>query len=107
MSYDTTSPDYLHVQTNKDIVKIISNEVVFFSDKVSQLSSYNMATKRIIIVTSNAIYLFKQSGPKKRTLKRQLDFKDVAALTRSLKSSQFIIHTFSDFYRFRTNKADE
>jgi len=52
------------VQTNKDIITIISNEVVFFSDKISQLSSYNMSMTRVIVLTSSAIYLFKQSGPK-------------------------------------------
>lgn len=107
MSYSTNSPDYLNVQTNTDIVKIISSEVVFFSDKISQMSSYNMATSRVIVVTSKAIYLFKQSGPKKRTLKKTIELKDVAALTRSLKSTQFIIHTLVDFYRFKTAKADE
>lgn len=107
MSSSTISPDYLHVQTNKDIARMISNEVVFFSDKINQLSSYNMATKRVIIVTSNAIYLFKQSGPKKRILKKQIDLKDVAALTKSLKSTQFIVHTLSDFFRFKTAKTTE
>ena len=107
MSYSTISPDYLNVQTNTDIVKIISNEVVFFSDKISQLSSYNMATKRVIIVTSNSIYLFKQSGPKKRKLKNQIDFKDISALTKSMKSTQFIIHTISDYFRFKSHTATE
>lgn len=70
MSYISNSPDYLNVQTNKEIIKLISSEVVFFSDKISQISSYNMTTSRVIVLTSNAIYLFKQSGPKKRTLKK-------------------------------------
>jgi serum/glucocorticoid-regulated kinase 2 len=107
MSSSTISPDYLHVQTNKDIARMISNEVVFFSDKINQLSSYNMTTKRVIIVTSNTIYLFKQSGPKKRILKKQIDLRDVAALTKSLKSAQFIVHTLSDFFRFKTTKTTE
>jgi serum/glucocorticoid-regulated kinase 2 len=107
MSNNTISPDYLHVQTNKDIAKLILNEVVFFSDKINQISSYNMATKRIIIVTSNTIYLFKQSGPKKRILKKQIDLKDIATLTKSLKSTQFIVHTLSDYFRFKSSKTTE
>lgn len=46
-------------------------------------------------------------GLRNRTLKRTIDLKDIAALTRSLISTQFIIHTFTDFLRFRTSKADE
>lgn len=107
MSYISNSPDYLNVQTNKEIIKIISSEVVFFSDKISQISSYNMTTSRVIVLTSNAIYLFKQSGPKKRTLKKWINVKDIEALTRSLKSPQFVIHTAIEYYRFKSVKSDE
>ena len=107
MSYISNSPDYLCVQTNKDIIKIISNEVVFFSDKISQLSSYNMTTSRILVLTSTSIYLFKQSGPKKRTLKKWICIKDIEALTRSLKTPQFVIHLVTEYYRFKSAKSDE
>lgn len=108
MAYNTSSPDYLNVQTNKEIIKIISNEVVFFSYKINQMSSYNMATSRVIVVTSNAIYIFKQSGPKKRTLKLTILIKDVEMVTRSLLSTQFIIHVTLDcHYRFKSDKIDE
>jgi len=108
MSYNTNSPDYLNVQTNKEIVKIISNEVVFFSNKINQLSSYNMATSRIIVITSNAIYIFKQSGPKKRTLKMTIYLKEIEMLVRSLISTQFIIQIgVESYHRFKSEKIDE
>lgn len=108
MAYITSSPDYLNVQTNKEIIKIISNEVVFFSYKINQMSSYNMATNRVVVVTSNAIYIFKQSGPKKRTLKLTIPLKDIEMLTRSLLSSQFIVHVSLDcHHRFKSEKIDE
>ena len=107
MSFTTSSPDYLCVQTNKDIIKIISHEVVFFSDTVDQLSSYNMRTARVLVLTSNAIYLFKQSGPKKRKLKKSIELKELVAVTRSLRNPQFILHTLIDYYRIKTKKADE
>lgn len=107
-TYNTSNPDYLNVQTNKEIVKIISNEVVLFSYKISQLSSYNMATSRALVITSKAIYMFKQNGPKKRKLKLAIDFAQLEKVTRSLLSTQFILHTLSDQnYRFRSEKVDE
>lgn len=107
-NYSTANPDYLNVQTNKEIVKLIENEVVFFSYKINQLSSYNMATSRVIVITSKAIYMFKQSGPKKRKLKLTINLVDIDNLTKSLKSAQFVIHTMPEqWYRFRSDKVDE
>ena len=107
-TYSTSNPDYLNVQTNTEIVKIIENEVVFFSHKINQLSSYNMATSRVIIITSKAIYIFKQSGPKKRKLKLTILLNEIEKLTKSLLSTQFVIHVVPDnVFRFKSDKIDE
>jgi hypothetical protein len=52
--------DYLVLANDKDILKIIKDEVVILSDKVIKINRYNMSQERNILITNKAIYNLKK-----------------------------------------------
>ena len=43
----------------------------------------------------------------KRKLKKTINLKDIEAITRSLKSNQFVVHTTTEYLRFKSERNDE
>lgn len=54
--------DYLNVKSNKDIMRIINNEELLYSDTIIKINKWNMSQERIIVITNLAIYNIKKTS---------------------------------------------
>lgn len=85
------NPDYDFLKVNKDsdIRKIIRDEILYFSDNITKINHYGFSQKRQILVTNKAIYNLDN-----KSLKRKIEIKIVKGVSTSNSSDEFVIHCF-------------
>ena len=62
MEDDIASKDHLNFRNDKDIKKIIKNEVLLFSDKIIKVNHYGFSQERNILITDKSIYNLKKKS---------------------------------------------
>lgn len=75
---------------------------VFFSGKVLKVNKFSMKQDRNIVITNLNLYNFK-----KKKLRRVVEIKDLAGLTKSLVegNKEFVVHVKQDYdYRLITDQ---
>ena len=72
---------------NKDINNKLSGEKIIFSDSIIKINKKLVEQKRVLIITDQALYNFKENK-----LKRRLPIKNIKGLTASKTSNEFVIH---------------
>ena len=70
-----------------EIQKIIGNEKIYFSNKVSKFSSFSMKQERNLVLTNKCLYNFQN-----KKIKRQMKYEEMLGITFSNQSNEFVIH---------------
>lgn len=104
------SLDYLNIQGNTEVLKIIGNdEPVFYSNILYKINQYSFSQKRVIVITSARLYNFRKKGGK-WMLKRAIPIASIGGLSKSLskKSNEFVIHVPEQYdYRYQSDHREE
>ena len=72
---------------DKEIKKIIGNEKIYFSNKVSKFSSFSMKQERNLVLTNKCLYNFQN-----KKIKRQMKYEEMLGITFSNQSNEFVVH---------------
>lgn len=72
---------------NKTIKEQLSDEKIIFSDSITKINIKLVEQKRVLIITDQALYNFKENK-----LKRRIPVKSIKAITASKTSDEFVIH---------------
>ena len=72
---------------NKTIKEQLSDEKIIFSDSITKINKKLVEQKRVLIITDQALYNFKENK-----LKRRIPVKSIKAITASKTSDEFVIH---------------
>jgi serum/glucocorticoid-regulated kinase 2 len=78
--------DYLQFEGDKEIKKLIKDEIIYFSDKIIKINHYGFSQERQVLVTNKALY-----NLKKKSLKRRIGLDFVRGVTVSL-TDEFVVH---------------
>ena len=79
--------DTLCWSNDNEIQKIIGNEKIYFSNKVSKFSSFSMKQDRNLVLTNKCLYNFQN-----KKIKRQMKYEEMLGITFSNQSNEFVIH---------------
>ena len=79
--------DLLGWSEDKDIKKLISEEKIYYSDFISNISRFGLNQERIILLTNKNLYYFKN-----KSLILKILYKEIIGITTSNLSNEFIIH---------------
>ena len=72
---------------DKEILEIINNEKLYYSDKIIKINPYNISQERTILLTDEALY-----NLHKKKLKRRIPFSEISGITFSTTNNEFVIH---------------
>ena len=59
---DEENKDHLNFKNDKDILKLIGNEILLLSDKIIKVNRYGMSQERNIVITNKSIYNLKKKS---------------------------------------------
>jgi serum/glucocorticoid-regulated kinase 2 len=79
--------DFLGWCTDKDILKSIGDEILYFSNKVFKYNSFNMKQERNLILTNKCLYNLQN-----KKVKRQMKYEEMLGITFSNQSNEFVVH---------------
>ena len=79
--------DFLKFKDDPEILKIITTEVLLFSDKIYKKNRFLFSQERYIVITNYAIYNLKG-----KSLKRRIDISKLKGITNSEKTLEFVLH---------------
>lgn len=87
--------DHLNLFKDPDILKMIGDETLIFTGKITKENRFWTKQERNILVTNIAIY-----NMKKKEVKRRIDISKIRGLTVSKQSDEFVIHGNNDEYDY-------
>ena len=87
--------DLLNWGNDKEILTLINNEKLYFSDKITKVNHYGMSQERSLILTDKALY-----NMKKRNLRRKISYTNIRGITYSKLTYEFVIHGNDDEYDY-------
>lgn len=79
--------DNLNFSKDRDILKIIDNEKIYYSGNIIKINQIGKNQERNIILTNRHVYNFK-----KKSMKRKIPLTSILGLSYSKLSDEFIIH---------------
>ena len=80
--------DLLSIYNDKEILNIIGNEKIYYSNKVLKISSsFSLRQERTLILTSSSIFIFQN-----KKLKRKLKYEEIRGISFSNQSNELVIH---------------
>ena len=79
--------DFLGWCTDKDILKVIGNETLYFSNKVFKYNSFNIKQERNLLLTDKCLYNLQN-----KKVKRQMKYEEMLGITFSNQSNEFVVH---------------
>ena len=79
--------DFLGFTMEKDIIKIIKDETLYFSNKVYKFNSFSIKQERNLVLTDKCLYNFQS-----KKLKRQMKYEEMLGITFSSQSNEFVVH---------------
>lgn len=99
--------DYIGFQQDAALMKLISNERLFFADKIKKTNMYEWTQERTLVITDENIY-----NIHKKEIKRQIQIKDVSALIKTVSPSkcttEFTIQVQVSYdYRLISSRREE
>ena len=80
---------------NKNVNNKLSGEKIVFSDTILKINKKLLEQKRLLIITEEALYNFKENS-----LKRRIPIKSIKAITVSKTSDEFVIHGEDNEYDY-------
>ena len=87
--------DNLNLSKDKDFLRIIDNEKIYYSEDIIKINQAGKNQERIFLLTNKHIYNFK-----KKTLKKKLPLTSIIGISYSSISDEFIIHGNNDQYDY-------
>lgn len=79
--------DYLNWSKDKEILSIIGNETLYYSNKIQKINHYNISQERFLVLTDQALY-----NIQKKKLKRKINYSEIRGITFTKLSSEFVVH---------------
>ena len=92
-----TPEDTLNYKNDKEIKAILSHEDIYYSGKIIKVRQglFSSNQDRVILITDKAVYNFKL-----KEKKRRIDIENIAGITISRVTDQFVIHCKNDEYDY-------
>ena len=84
---DPLSNDHLFLSRDKEIVNLIGTETIYYSNKISKISSFGIKQERNLILTNDSLVLLNN-----KKLKRKMKYDEIHGISFSKISNDFIIH---------------
>ena len=94
--------DYLNYAQDKEILSLIGNETLYFSNKIQKINHSNISQERTILVTNKGIY-----NLQKKKLKRKLKYSDIRGITFTKLSHEFVVHGKDGEYDYYYQSPDK
>ena len=79
--------DFLGWSNDKEILKIIKGEKLYYSNKLYKYNSFSMKQERNLLLTDKSLYNFKN-----KKLKRQMKYEEMLGITFSKQNNELVIH---------------
>ena len=91
--------DFLGFNLEKDILKVINDETLYFSNRVYKFNSFSMKQERNLVLTDKCLYNFQN-----KKLKRQMKYEEMLGITFSNQSNEFVVHANKGYdFHFLSN----
>ena len=94
--------DLLNINEDSEILSLLKNEKLYFSDVITKINHYGLSQERSIILTDIALY-----NMKKKELKRRIPYKEILGITYSTLSNEFVIHGNNCQYDYHYNSQNK
>ena len=94
--------DLLNINEDNQILSLLKNEKVYYSDVITKINKYSLSQERSIILTNVALY-----NMKKKELKRRIPYKEILGISYSNISNEFVIHENREKYDYHYNSKDK
>jgi len=94
--------DLLNINEDNQILSLLKNEKVYYSDVITKINKYSLSQERSIILTNVALY-----NMKKKELKRRIPYKEILGISYSNISNEFVIHGNREQYDYHYNSKDK
>ena len=94
--------DLLNINEDNEILSLLKNEKVYYSDVITKINKYALSQERSIILTNVALY-----NMKKKELKRRIPYKEILGISYSSSSNEFVIHGNKFQYDYHYNSKDK
>ena len=79
--------DFLGWALDKDVLKVIGDETLYYSGKVHKYNSFSIKQERNLVLTNKCLYNFHN-----KKVKRQMKYEEMLGLTFSNISNEFVVH---------------
>ena len=79
--------DTLKWSKDREILKIIGKESLYYSNKIIKINHFNIGQERSLILTDESIYIIQKKG-----LKRKVAYSQVIGITFTKLSQEFVVH---------------
>ena len=94
--------DHLNWSNDKDILNLIQNETLYYSNKIQKINHYNISQERIIVLTNEALY-----NIQKKSLKRKMKYSEISGITFTKSSQEFVVHGKDEEYDYQFQAPDK
>ena len=94
--------DFLNWSQDKDILKIINKETLYYSNKIQKINHYNISQERVIVLTNEALY-----NIQKKKSKRKIKYNDIRGITFSTSNTEFVVHGIDGEYDYHFQSSDK
>ena len=87
--------DFLNWSNDKDILKLIQNETLYYINKIQKINHYNISQERILVLTKENLYILS-----KKKLKKKMKYNEIIGITFNEINAEFVIHGMNGEYDF-------
>ena len=94
--------DLLNINEDSEILSLLKNEKLYFSDVITKINHYGLSQERSIILNNILLY-----NMKKKELKRRIPYKEILGITYSTLSNEFVIHGNNCQYDYHYNSQNK
>ena len=94
--------DILNWSKDKDILNIIQNETLYYSNKIQKINHYNISQERFLVLTNEALY-----NIQKKKLKRKMKYNEIRGITFSKSSQEFVVHGIDGEYDYHFQSPEK
>ena len=94
--------DLLNLYMDKDIIKIIGNETIYYSNKIYKINAFSIKKERSLVLTDLSLYNIKN-----KKVKRKMKYEEMLGITFSTFNNEFVVHANKgyDFYFLSHDKT--
>ena len=94
--------DFLNLSNDKEILKLIKDEVLYYSNKLQKINHFNISQERILVLTNEGLYILQ-----KKKLNRKIKYNEIVGITFTNLSQEFIVHNFDIDYDYYFQSSEK